>query len=94
MNWPPQDDLNHRLTIVQIYGLGTFFHNYGMYPISKGLQGVRKIQMKGSYNFLGAVEDFAPWIFLIRSSSEDMLQKIPEIIEKVSARDSLFFLVG
>ena len=85
MNWPPQNDLNPRLTIVQIYVLGTFFHKYGMYPISKGLQGVRKIQMKGSYNFLGAVEDFAPWIFLIRSSSEDLLQKIPEIIEKVSA---------
>ena len=37
--------------------------------------------MKGSYNFLGVDETFTPWIFLIRSSSEDLLQKIPEIIE-------------
>ena len=41
--------------------------------------------MKGSYNFLGADEDYAPWIFLIRSSSEDLLEKIPEIIEKAKA---------
>jgi hypothetical protein len=27
-------------------------------------------------------EHFAPWLFLIRSSSEDLLQKIPELIEK------------
>jgi hypothetical protein len=27
-------------------------------------------------------ECFAPWLFLIRSSSEDLLQKIPELIEK------------
>ncbi|MBA7684489.1 hypothetical protein ES703_92885 [subsurface metagenome] len=38
--------------------------------------------MKGSYNFIGVDEGFTPWIFLIRSSSEDLLQKIPEIIEK------------
>jgi ssDNA-specific exonuclease RecJ len=38
--------------------------------------------MKGSYNFLAVDERFAPWLFLIRSSSEDLLQKIPELIEK------------
>ena len=41
--------------------------------------------MKGSYNFLGVDENFTPWIFLIRSSSEDLLQKIPEITEKAKA---------
>lgn len=38
--------------------------------------------MKGSYNFLVVDEEFRPWLFLIRSSSEDLLQKIPELIEK------------
>jgi len=68
-----------------LYIDGHFLPYYGMYPISKGWHGVRKIPMKGSYNFLGADEDYAPWIFLIRSSSEDLLEKIPEIIEKAKA---------
>ncbi len=55
---------------------------YGVYTISMGFHGVRKIPMKGSYNFIGVDEKFTPWIFLIRSSSEDLLRKIPEIIEK------------
>jgi len=38
--------------------------------------------MKGSYNFIAVDDRFNPWIFLIRSSSEDLLQKIPEIVEK------------
>ena len=38
--------------------------------------------MKGSYNFLAVDEHFTPWLFLIRSGSEDLLQKIPELIEK------------
>jgi len=38
--------------------------------------------MQGSYNFLAVDERFAPWLFWIRSSSEDLLQKIPELIEK------------
>jgi len=38
--------------------------------------------MKGSYNFLAVDERFAPWLFLIRSWSEDLLQKIPGLIEK------------
>jgi hypothetical protein len=38
--------------------------------------------MKGSYNFIGVDEKFIPWIFLVRSSREDLLDKIPEIIGK------------
>ena len=33
-------------------------------------------------DFLVVDERFTPWLFLIRSSSEDLLQKIPELIEK------------
>ena len=65
-----------------LYIDGHFLPYYGMYPITKGWHGVRQRAMKGSYNFLGVDENFRPWIFLIRSSSEDLLQKIPEIIEK------------
>jgi hypothetical protein len=61
---------------------GHFLPYYGMYPISKGWHGVRQMPMKGSYNFLAVDERFAPWLFLLRSSSEDLLQKIPELIEK------------
>jgi hypothetical protein len=65
-----------------IYIDGHFLPYYGMYPITKGWHGVRKIPMKGSYNFIAVDDKFNPWIFLIRSSSEDLLQKIPEILEK------------
>jgi hypothetical protein len=61
---------------------GHFMPYYGEHPISKGWHGVRQIPMKGSYNFLVVDEQFTPWLFLIRSSSEDLLQKIPELIEK------------
>src|SRR6266849_2687930 len=61
---------------------GHFLPYYGLYPIRKGWHGVRQMPMKGSYNFLTVDERFAPWLFLIRSSSEDLLQKIPELIEK------------
>jgi len=61
---------------------GHFLPYYGMYPISKGWHSVRKIPMKGSYNFLAVDEKFSPVLFLIRSSSEDLLEKIPEIILK------------
>jgi transposase len=61
---------------------GHFLPYYGVYPISKGWHGVRQMPMKGSYNFLAVDERFAPWLFLIRASSEDLLQKIPELIEK------------
>jgi hypothetical protein len=61
---------------------GHFMPYYGKYPISKGWHGVRQMPMKGSYNFLAVDERFAPWLFLIRSSSEDLLKKIPELIEQ------------
>jgi ssDNA-specific exonuclease RecJ len=61
---------------------GHFLPYYGLRPISKGWHGVRQIPMKGSYNFLTVDERFTPWLFLVRASSEDLLQKIPELIEK------------
>jgi hypothetical protein len=61
---------------------GHFLPYHGIYPIKKGWHGVRKIPMKGSYNFLAVDEVFRPWLFLIRSASEDLLRKIPELIEK------------
>jgi hypothetical protein len=61
---------------------GHFMPYYGMHPITKGWHGVRQVPMKGSYNFLVVDERFTPWLFLIRSSSEDLLRKIPELIEK------------
>lgn len=65
-----------------LYIDGHFMPYYGMYPISKGWHGVRQMPMKGSYNFLAVDEQFTPWLFLIRSCSEDLLQRIPELIEK------------
>jgi hypothetical protein len=65
-----------------LYIDGHFLPYYGIYPITKGWHGVRKIPMKGSYNFIGVDAKFTPWIFLVRSSSEDLLQKIPELLEK------------
>ena len=65
-----------------LYIDGHFLPYYGMYPVTKGWHGVRQMPMKGSYNFLGVDENFTPWIFLVRSSSEDLLQKIPEIVVK------------
>jgi len=61
---------------------GHFMPYYGLYPITKGWHGVRQVPMKGSENFLVVDERYTPWLFLIRSSSEDLLQKIPELIEK------------
>lgn len=61
---------------------GHFLPYYGIYPISKGWHGVRQMAMKGSYNFLAVDEEFCPWLFLVRASSEDLLQKIPELIAK------------
>jgi transposase len=69
-----------------------FLPYYGMYPISKGWHGVLKTPMKGSYHFIGVDESFMPWIFLIRSSSEDLRKKIPEMIEtakKVARRSGV-----
>ena len=64
------------------YSDGHFLPCEGLYPITKGWHGVRQMPMKGSGNFLAVDERFAPWLFLIRSWSEDLLQTIPELIEK------------
>jgi hypothetical protein len=61
---------------------GHFLPYYGMHAISKGWHGVRQMPMKGSYNFLAVDERFAPWLFLVRASTEDLLQKVPELIEQ------------
>lgn len=61
---------------------GHFLPYHGMYPIKMGWHGVRQIPMKGSNNFLVVDEKFTPWLFLIRSAAEDLLKKIPELIEK------------
>src|SRR5258707_3570901 len=61
---------------------GHFMPYYGLHPIRKGWHGVRQMPMKGSYHFLAVDERFTPWLFLIRSPAEDLLQKIPELIEK------------
>jgi len=73
-----------------LYIDGHFTPYYGIYLISMGFHGVRKIPMKGSYNFLAVDEKFSPVLFLIRASSEDLLKKIPEIILKAkeSARQA------
>jgi len=73
-----------------LYIDGHFLPYYGMVPITKGWHGVRKVPMKGSYHFLGVDESFVPWIFLVRSSLEDLLQKVPELIDKAkeAARDA------
>jgi transposase len=69
-----------------LYIDGHFLPYYGIYPINMGWHGVRKIPMKGSYNFLAVDEKFNPWMFLVRSSSEDLLKKIPEIILKAKKK--------
>ena len=61
---------------------GHFMPYYGLHPISKGWHGVRQMPMTGSYNSLAVDEHFSPWLFLVRSCKEDLLQKIPELIQK------------
>ena len=65
-----------------LYIDGHFVPYYGMYAIKMGMHGVIKKAMKGSYNFLAVDEEYMPLLFLLRSSSEDLLRKIPEIILK------------
>jgi transposase len=65
-----------------LYIDGHFVPYYGVTPISKGWHGVRQMPLKGSYHFLAVDEQFVPWLFLVRSASEDLLEKIPELIEQ------------
>ena len=60
-----------------------FLPYYGTRIISMGWFTVRGKPLKGSYNFIANDEEFNPLIFLIRSSSEDLVDKIPEITNKV-----------
>ena len=66
-----------------------FLPYYGMRVITKGWHGVQDKVLKGSYQFLGIDEDFNPLLFLLRPSSDDLLEMIPEMIEKARrwARD-------
>lgn len=59
-----------------------FLPYYGMRVITMGWHGVQEKAMKGSYQFLAVDEKFNPFLFLLRPSSEDLLEKIPELIEK------------
>jgi transposase len=60
-----------------------FLPYYGIKVISMGWFTVRDRPLKGSYNFIANDEEFNPLIFLIRPSSEDLTEKIPEIVGKV-----------
>ena len=74
-----------RLGLVQwgvMYIDSHFLPYYGMRVITKGWHGVQDKAFKGSYQFLAVDEKFNPFIFLLRPSSEDLLEKIPELIEK------------
>ena len=74
-----------RLGLVQwgvMYIDSHFLPYYGMRVITKGWHGVQGKAFKGSYQFLAVDEKFNPFIFLLRPSSEDLLEKIPELIEK------------
>lgn len=74
-----------RLGLVQwgvMYIDSHFLPYYGMLVITMGWDGVRDKALKGSYQFLAVDEKFNPFIFLLRPSSEDLLEKIPEMIEK------------
>jgi len=66
-----------------LYIDGQFWPYYGIQEINMGHDTVRDKTMKGSYNFIAVDEKFNPVIFLVRSSSEDLLDKISEIINKV-----------
>ena len=58
-----------------------FLPYYGGGEITKGYYTVRDRAFPGSYNFMAVDEDYNPLIFMIRESSEDLIKKIPELIE-------------
>jgi transposase len=59
-----------------------FLPYYGIEEITKGYFTVRDRVLRGSYNFIAVDKDYNPLIFLIRESREDLIKKIPELIEK------------
>ena len=60
---------------------GHFWPYYGMLVITRGWHGVQEKAIKGSYQFLAVDERFNPFLFMLTPSSEDLLEKIPEMIE-------------
>lgn len=65
-----------------LYIDGQFLPYNGMQAIKMGWYTTRNIPLKGGYNFMSIDNDYNPFLFLIRPSSEDLLDKIPEIIIK------------
>lgn len=66
-----------------LYIDGHFLPYYGMREITMGWNTIREKAMSGSYGFIGNDEAFNPLIFLVRPSSEDLLEKIPEMVNKI-----------
>lgn len=59
-----------------------FIPYYGKENVSMGYHTVRQMPLKGSYSYTVIDEDFNPLLYLLRSSSERITAKIPEIIIK------------
>lgn len=59
-----------------------FLPYYGTELITSGYFTIRNMPLKGSYNFIAVDEHFNPVVFLIRPSSENLIEKIKEIIQK------------
>ncbi len=66
-----------------LYIDGHFLPYYGGREITFGWNTVRETVMAGSCHFMGNDEAFNPVIFFVRASSEDLLEKIPEMISKI-----------
>ena len=61
---------------------GHFLPYYGARTITMGLHGVQDKILKGSHQFLMVDEKFNPLLFLLRPSSDDLLEMIPVMIEQ------------
>ncbi|MGA2091457.1 MAG: putative transposase [Endomicrobiales bacterium] len=59
-----------------------FLPYHGKQTITMGWFTVRGRPLKGGSNFMAVDGDYNPFIFMVRPSSEDLLEKIPEIIKK------------
>lgn len=62
-----------------------FLPYHGVQTITMGWFTVRNKPLKGGCNFLSVDEEYNPFIFLVRPSSEDLVEKIPELIKKAKA---------
>ena len=63
-----------------LYIDGHFMPYYGWRIITMGWHGVREKALKGSEQFLAIDEKFNPLMFLLKPSSDDLLEMIPKII--------------